>query len=128
MARRKREKLIFDFRPWIEELGVEGVIEQIGQKQKAVYNLRKAYTLNEKDEQVNAALSRMNIVPGPGLKEQSQLAHPPIPEGPFPEVDLSKMQILLRNGYVVTIDVLIRFEPNGRRQAQAGHDSMHAPV
>jgi hypothetical protein len=32
MAKRKREKLVFDFRPWIEELGVEGVIEQIGQK------------------------------------------------------------------------------------------------
>src|SRR5438552_2422644 len=28
----------------------------------------------------------------------------------IPEVDLSKMQILLRNGYVVTVDVVIRFE------------------
>ena len=32
MAKRKREKLVFDFRPWIEELGVEGVIDQIGEK------------------------------------------------------------------------------------------------
>ena len=68
-------------------------LEQVGQKQKAAYTLRKAYTLNQNDQQVNDALARMNVVPGPGLKEQSQLAHPPIPEGPLPEVDLSKFKI-----------------------------------
>ena len=68
-------------------------LEQVGQKQKAAYTLRKAYTLNQTDEQVNEALRRLNIVPGPGLKEESQLVHPPIPEGPLPEVDLSKFKL-----------------------------------
>lgn len=67
-------------------------LEQIGQKQKATYTLRKAYTLNDKDEQVNAALSRLNVVPGPGLKDQADLSKPAIPEGPLPEVDLSKFK------------------------------------
>ncbi|HEY2786783.1 MAG TPA: hypothetical protein VGJ05_17615 [Fimbriiglobus sp.] len=30
----------------------------------------------------------------------------------IPEVDLSKVQILLRNGYVISIDICIRFEAN----------------
>jgi hypothetical protein len=32
MAKRKREKLVFDFRPWVEDLVLAGLIEQIGQK------------------------------------------------------------------------------------------------
>jgi hypothetical protein len=32
MAKRKREKLVFDSRPWVEELSLAGLIEQIGQK------------------------------------------------------------------------------------------------
>jgi Tfp pilus assembly protein PilF len=67
--------------------------EQLGQAQRATYQLRKAYTINPNDEQVNAALSRLHVVPGPGLKEEAQLVKPPIPVGPLPEVDLSKFRL-----------------------------------
>ena len=68
-------------------------LEQVGQKQKAVYSLKKAYNLNPNDEQVNSALARLNVVPGPGLKAEDDLAKPAIPEGPLPEVNLSKFKI-----------------------------------
>jgi tetratricopeptide (TPR) repeat protein len=66
-------------------------LAQLGQNQKAEQTLRKAYTLNQNDEQVNAALRKLNIIPGPGLKDESALVKPPIPQGPLPELDLSKM-------------------------------------
>ena len=68
-------------------------LEQVGQKPKAAQTLKRAYTLNQNDEQVNDALRRLNIVPGPGLKDESALVKPPLPEGPLPEVDLSRFQI-----------------------------------
>lgn len=68
-------------------------LEQIGQKQRAEQTLRKAYTLNANDEQVNEALRRLNVVPGPGLKDESALVKPPLPQGPLPEVDLSKFKL-----------------------------------
>ena len=60
-------------------------LEQVGQKQKATFTLKKAYALNQNDEQVNDALRRLNIVPGPALKDEAALVKPPIPEGPLPE-------------------------------------------
>jgi len=68
-------------------------LAQIGQNQRAAQALRKAYTLNQNDDQVNEALRRLNVVPGPGLKDESALVKPPIPQGPLPEVDLSKFKI-----------------------------------
>lgn len=68
-------------------------LEQVGQKQRAQQQLRKAYTLNSKDEKVNDALRRLNVVPGPGLKDENALVKPTIPSGPLPEVDLSKFRI-----------------------------------
>ena len=65
-------------------------LEQVGQQQRASPTLKKAYTLNQRDEQVNNALRRMNIVPGPGLKEERALVKPPLPEGPLPEVEWSR--------------------------------------
>jgi tetratricopeptide (TPR) repeat protein len=67
-------------------------LEQSGQLQKAQYQLRKAYALNPNDEQVNDALRRIGIVPGPGLKDESALVKPAIPQGPLPEADLSKFR------------------------------------
>ena len=67
-------------------------LAQLGQKQRAEQTLRKAYALNSNDEQVNEALRRLNIVPGPGLKSQSQLVKPPLPNGALPDVDLSKFR------------------------------------
>lgn len=66
-------------------------LEQVGQKQKAVQQLRKAYVMKGNDTDVNDALRRLNIVPGPALKDEDALVRPPLPEGPLPELDLSKL-------------------------------------
>jgi tetratricopeptide (TPR) repeat protein len=68
-------------------------LEQVGQQQKAAQQLKRAYTLNQNDEQVNNALRRMNIVPGPGLKDERALVKPPLPQGPLPEVEWSRFRI-----------------------------------
>ena len=68
-------------------------LEQVGQQQRAAQQLKKAYTLNQNDEQINNALRRMNIVPGPGLKDERALVKPPLPKGPLPEVEWSKFRI-----------------------------------
>ncbi len=66
-------------------------LEQLGQQQNAAASLRRAYALNGKDEEVAAALRRIGIVPGPSLKNENDLAKPPVPKGPIPQVDWSKM-------------------------------------
>jgi Tfp pilus assembly protein PilF len=68
-------------------------LEQLGQGPRATVQLKKAYRMNPNDEQVNAALYRLHVIPGPGLKEEAQLTKPPLPQGPLPEVDLSKFRI-----------------------------------
>ena len=68
-------------------------LEQVGQQQRAAQQLKKAYSLNQNDEQINNALRRLNIVPGPGLKDERALVKPPLPEGPLPEVEWSKFRI-----------------------------------
>ncbi len=68
-------------------------LEQVGQQQRAAQQLKKAFALNQNDEQVNNALRRMNIVPGPGLKDERALVKPPLPEGPLPEVEWSKFRL-----------------------------------
>lgn len=75
----------------VKEFGL--YLEQVGQEQRASQQLRRAYTLKQNDEQVNDALRRMNIVPGPGLKDERALVKPPLPQGPLPEVDLSKFRL-----------------------------------
>jgi len=61
-------------------------LERIGQRQRAEGVLRRAYSLNSSDEQVNSALRRIGVVPGPSIKDQSQLARPIVPKGPIPEM------------------------------------------
>jgi tetratricopeptide (TPR) repeat protein len=64
-------------------------LEQLGQAPQAVPMLRRAYTLSGgKDEQVAAALRRLGVVPGPSLKDESQLARPIVPKGPIPAIEL----------------------------------------
>ena len=68
-------------------------LEQIpGMRDDAVRQLKRAYQLHNRDQEVNAALRRNGIVPGPSLKETDQLAKPSVPKGPFPEVDIKKWQ------------------------------------
>lgn len=64
-------------------------LEQLGQTRRADPQLRRAYALNEKDEEVAAALRRLGVVPGPSLKDEQDLQKPLIPVGPIPELDLS---------------------------------------
>lgn len=64
-------------------------LEQLGQTKRADAQLRRAYALNSKDEEVAAALRRLGVVPGPSLKDADALAKPFMPLGPIPEVDLS---------------------------------------
>jgi tetratricopeptide (TPR) repeat protein len=73
-------------------------LERTGQTQKAELPLRKAYTLNSTDPDVNNALRRIGVIPGPSLKDQDALAKPLIPRGPIPEVDLNKVVAPLTGG------------------------------
>ncbi|MGD0769331.1 MAG: tetratricopeptide repeat protein [Tepidisphaeraceae bacterium] len=66
------------------ELGL--YLEQLTQNQEAGQVLRDAYRLNQSDEQVNNALRRIGMEPGPGLLARQQPpAHPTMP--PLPSVD-----------------------------------------
>jgi len=49
--------------------------------------LKKAYAMNPQDAQVDAALRRMGIVPGPALKDRNALVKSPVPEGPIPPIN-----------------------------------------
>ena len=49
--------------------------EGLGQNQKAATTLKAAYADNQDDEQVNAALRRLGVVPGPSLMHQADLSH-----------------------------------------------------
>ena len=41
---------------------------------------------------MTAALRRIGVVPGPGLKNEKDLTAPPLPKGPLPEVNLSELK------------------------------------
>jgi tetratricopeptide (TPR) repeat protein len=62
-------------------------MEQLGQRELASPPLRRANALDATDEEVAAALRRIAVVPGPGLKEKNELVRPPVPKGPIPEWD-----------------------------------------
>lgn len=61
-------------------------LDSIGQTNRAIPFLRRAYSLNVDDAQVSAALRKHNVIPGPGLNDESQLARPIVPKGPLPEL------------------------------------------
>jgi tetratricopeptide (TPR) repeat protein len=72
----------------VKEYGL--YLERMGQKQRAVAPLRRAYALNSTDEQVAQALRRVGVVPGPSIMEEEQLARPIIPKGPIPEWEIRR--------------------------------------
>lgn len=79
-------------------------LEQLGQTRRADTQLRRAYSLNSKDEEVAAALRRLGVVPGPSLKGEAGLEKPVLPLGPLPEVDLTtsnKQSAQPQNGQAV---------------------------
>jgi Flp pilus assembly protein TadD len=57
-----------------KELGI--YLEQLRQNQAAALALRDAYRLNANDAEVNAALRRIGMVPGPSLLASEQLSKP----------------------------------------------------
>lgn len=61
-------------------------LEKVGQRALAESALRRAYRLNDRDPDVDAALRRLGVVPGPALKEESELARPALPKGPLPDL------------------------------------------
>jgi Flp pilus assembly protein TadD len=61
---------------------------QLGQKDKARSELQRAYAMNTRDEEVALGLRRVGVVPGPSLKNESDMARPVIPVGPIPEVQI----------------------------------------
>ena len=65
-------------------------LSELGQTQSADVQLRRAYRMNSKDPEVIAALQKVGTVPGPALKEKNELAKPPIPQGPIPELQVPK--------------------------------------
>jgi Flp pilus assembly protein TadD len=67
-------------------------LERLGQSSRAEAALRRAYALNATDEEVNLALRRLGVVPGPSIKSEEALVQPPLPRGPIPQLDLSRMK------------------------------------
>jgi tetratricopeptide (TPR) repeat protein len=76
--------------PLLKEYGL--FLQQVGQQQRAVAALSQAYRVNDKDEEVVGALRQMGVVPGPSLKETTQLAQPVVPKGPIPPLDMQKIK------------------------------------
>ena len=64
--------------------------ESISQQQRAIPLLRRAYSLNNTDQQVAEALRRLNVVPGPSVRDESKLARPLMPQGPIPELPVNE--------------------------------------
>jgi tetratricopeptide (TPR) repeat protein len=60
-------------------------LEQLTQNQEAGQVLRDAYRINQNDEQVNSALRRIGMEPGPGLLTEAPVAHPAM--APLPNSD-----------------------------------------
>ena len=67
-------------------------LEQLGMIPQAKTELKRAYALNTKDAEVDSALRRLGVVPGPSLKRSVDMAQPPVPHGPIPEMDWKKFR------------------------------------
>lgn len=67
-------------------------LANLGQTERARVELKKAYALNPEDQQTNAGLRKVGVVPGPSLKDESDMAHPFVPVGPLPELQLPAQQ------------------------------------
>ena len=71
---------------------------EVGQNERATEQLKRAWVIRRKaskpeDEQVASALRKLDVVPGPSLLEEEDLAQPSIPRGPIPEVDMSQIGV-----------------------------------
>jgi Flp pilus assembly protein TadD len=64
------------------------LLAQLGQTERARQELKQAYAMNPSDEQTAAGLRKVGVIPGPSLKDESDMAHPLVPVGPLPELQL----------------------------------------
>jgi tetratricopeptide (TPR) repeat protein len=62
------------------------LLAQLGQTDRARQELKQAYAMNPADQQTAAGLRKVGVVPGPSLKDESDMAHPLVPVGPLPEL------------------------------------------
>jgi len=62
--------------------------ESIGQSQRAIPTLRRAYSLDPENKAVADALRRLGVVPGPSLQDEGKLAKPLVPKGPIPAIPI----------------------------------------
>jgi tetratricopeptide (TPR) repeat protein len=69
-----------------KEMGLY-LLDTLGQTKEAELPLRKAYSLNSQDQEVQAALRRLNLVPAPSVKERDEAGRPMAPKGSLPEVN-----------------------------------------
>ena len=102
-------------------------LQQVGQGQRATTSLSQAYRLNDKDEQVNAALTQLGVVVGPSLKERNELASPAIPKGPIPPVNLTKIKNGLGFGSGSKETPTIESQPVTPNAPEAPASSLQAP-
>jgi tetratricopeptide (TPR) repeat protein len=57
-------------------------LDQLGLHDRSVPMLRRGFALNPNDMELDAALRRHGIVPGLSLRDEHELAMPPVPKGP----------------------------------------------
>jgi len=63
-------------------------LAQLGQTDQARTELKRAYSMNPNDVKTAAGLRKVGIVPGPSLRDESDMAHPLVPLGPIPELQI----------------------------------------
>ena len=63
-------------------------LARLNQEKPARAALIDAYAINPKDPEVNAALTKLNVVLGPSLRPEKDLSKPVIPLGPIPQLSL----------------------------------------
>lgn len=64
------------------------LLAQLGQTDRARQELKQAYAMNPSDQQTAAGLRKVGVIPGPSLKDESDMAHPLVPVGPLPELQI----------------------------------------
>lgn len=68
-------------------------LEQLGMHDQARAELRRANGLNQGDQEVQVSLREAGGIPGPSNKAEADLEKPPVPQGPLPEVDVTKLRL-----------------------------------
>ena len=68
-------------------------LEELGQAQTADVQLRRAYRMNSRDQEVAAALTRLGTVPGPALKEKKRAGEAADPARPDPAAEDAELRL-----------------------------------